>query len=327
LGEYSDGPVSYVGNPSPPHRATEIDLAQVEEFGLDAVLAVHIRENLNELFFTKDLDWATEREYRCVVLGPDPEPIYVDVSDHIRGVILGDAFPTHQIATVHHAVDAFRDVQVATIHYQNGRPILLPSIVPRKESTDRDHQRSGSMAERAVALAEAEREARDARGDRSAAIAPALSPLLQSVERAARHFRSAGDVHVSVFPSRAAAIPPAERQPAPGVPSEILQSEGAQCVVEHQPQQSFTLSMAVGVQLLKDQRLRMYALIATEVWKAGESDRQEVWRAEAKAGKSDDPADVAKDLADELDAEWAAAVVAFDERRHSPVPTPEGSNS
>src|SRR5690606_24048657 len=57
LGSYFDGPVSYVDDASPPRQATHVDLGQVEEFGLDAVLAVRIRENWKELFFTKDLDW------------------------------------------------------------------------------------------------------------------------------------------------------------------------------------------------------------------------------------------------------------------------------
>lgn len=134
-GDYFHGPVLYVDDPSPPYQATHVDIGQVEEFGLDAVLAVGIRENWKQLFFTKDKDWVTEREYRCVVLNQTPGPIYIDVSDHIRAVVLGDAFPLGQIATVHHVAETFENVEVVTIQYRNGRPLMLPSLVPRSGPT------------------------------------------------------------------------------------------------------------------------------------------------------------------------------------------------
>jgi hypothetical protein len=159
-GDYFHGPVSYVDDASPPHQVTSVDLGQVEEFGLDAVLTVRISENWKQLFFTKDRDWETEREYRCVVLNTDPAPIYIDVSDYVRLVVLGDAFPADQVATVHHAVEALGDVEVAVIRYQNGRPSLLPSLVHQEESIWLAHRHPGSTAERTAAFAKAEGEAK-----------------------------------------------------------------------------------------------------------------------------------------------------------------------
>lgn len=317
LGSYFHGPVSYVDDASPPHHATHIDLGQVEEFGLDAVLTARIRGNWERLFFTKDLDWETEREYRCVVLSPDPEPLYIDVSDCIRVVVLGDAFPPGQVATVHHAIDGIGNVEVTAIRYQNGCPILLPSIAPQVESTWRAHRQAGSTAERAAVLVEAENEANDAQNDRSRVIAPALNPLLRSLEWAGRQFEKASDALVSDYVRSSAAVPPEERQPAPGVPTEILQSEGALRVVEHQPEHSFTLSVAVSVQLLTNRRLRIYAVIATEVWGSEGCNQQELWRSESELVGGVDLGESARGVADELKHQWADAVEVFDGLRHS----------
>jgi hypothetical protein len=315
LGDYFHGPVHYVDDASPPYEATHVDMGQVEEFGLDAVLTVRIRKNWEQLFFIKDQDWVTEREYRCVVLNPVPGPIYIDVSDHIRAVILGDSFPTNQVATVHYAVEAFKNVEVATIRYQNGRPLILPSLVPKTESTQPAHRRSGSTGERAAALVDAENDIREARGKRSHAIAGALDPLIHSLKWASQRLETADDVRVSMYERSGSALPPGEQQPAAGVPTEILQSEGALVVVEHQPQQSFTLSVAVSVQLLTNDRLRMYAVIATEVWGSNGNERRDLWRADDEVGVGDDPANVAKELAGGLERQWADAVVGFNKRR------------
>lgn len=119
-----------------------------------------------------------------------------------------------------------------------------------------------------------------------------------------------------MYERRDAAVPLGERQPAPGVPTDILQTEGSLVVVEHQPQQSFTLSGAVNVQLRADDRLRMDAVISTEVWGPEGNDRRELWRAEDDAGVDGGPANTAKTMGAAMERQWAEAAAAFDQRRY-----------
>jgi DUF2971 family protein len=91
------GRVNYVEDPSPPYAATHVDIEQVDEFGIDAVIAATVEQHWRELFFTKDLDWATEHEYPWVVLTDDPVPLFVDVSECVRLIVLGDSFPAARV--------------------------------------------------------------------------------------------------------------------------------------------------------------------------------------------------------------------------------------
>jgi hypothetical protein len=62
---------------------------ELRESGASAAAAEHLRQNINEFFFTKHSDWGTEREYRFVVQTETPDPVFVKVRRALRVVILG----------------------------------------------------------------------------------------------------------------------------------------------------------------------------------------------------------------------------------------------
>lgn len=152
---YFDGPVEYVADPTPPLEVTSFRVDQVDEYGLDALAIARVQKYWRELFFRKDPDWAVEREYRCVVLTPDPAPLFVDVSGCVKAVILGNSFAAARVPAVHHAAGSLGGVEIVRIHYRNGQPSLLPAL-PEKAEFDRPHRRSGDVLARARALAEDE---------------------------------------------------------------------------------------------------------------------------------------------------------------------------
>jgi hypothetical protein len=156
-GTYFSAPVDYVDDPAPPLSVTSFDIGQVDEFGLDALVAARIQQYWRELFFTKDRDWAAEREYRCVIVTPDPVPLFVEIASCVKVIFLADNFPTAQLPAVHHAARRIGDVQVVSIRYVTGRPALLPSLL-RDAEFERPHRRSGDVVARTQALIEAEQE-------------------------------------------------------------------------------------------------------------------------------------------------------------------------
>ena len=123
----SIGPVAVRGGPVASHEAAHVDVEQVDEFGLDAVVAARVEQYWRELFFRKDLDWASEHEYRWVVLTNEPAPLFVDVSDCVHLIVLGDSFPAARLPSVRHAAQSMTSAQIVTIKYRNGRPMLLPA--------------------------------------------------------------------------------------------------------------------------------------------------------------------------------------------------------
>lgn len=62
-----------------------LDVEQIYEFGLDAVVSRYVERYHRELFFEKHSDWASEAEYRWVFVNPEPSPVYVDVSTALTG--------------------------------------------------------------------------------------------------------------------------------------------------------------------------------------------------------------------------------------------------
>lgn len=111
-----------------------IDLQQVDEFGADAV-ALHFSDTHHqELFFSKHIDWANESEFRLVRTDLSPSPFYLDVSDALNGVFLGDAFPEERGPALRAILEPFASIPVFRLRFHNRRlwchPFELGSATP-----------------------------------------------------------------------------------------------------------------------------------------------------------------------------------------------------
>jgi Protein of unknown function (DUF2971) len=95
------GEVTYSDSPLPGHETARalhaVRLIEAGNGDLEAGLRKHLDAHAQELFFRKLEDWLTEREYRYVVLGEDPNEIRAPYGDTLCAVIVGERFPGWQI--------------------------------------------------------------------------------------------------------------------------------------------------------------------------------------------------------------------------------------
>ena len=86
--------------------------------------AGHLRENIEELLFTKLRDWETETEYRFAIQTDEPGPIDVSVSTALVAVILGadEGSPFYEPAFARICDPA--EVEIFQMRWNHGRPHL-----------------------------------------------------------------------------------------------------------------------------------------------------------------------------------------------------------
>jgi hypothetical protein len=126
-GELVSMPVSYENMPRSDVDAFHLDAEKLDREGVEQTLRAHQRDHASSLFFYKSRDWEAEFEFRWVLLednGRD-EP-YVDVRRSLRGVIFGDAFPSHAVPMVARIIEG-SGILLARMHYRNGDPIIIPT--------------------------------------------------------------------------------------------------------------------------------------------------------------------------------------------------------
>lgn len=198
----------------------------------------------------------------------------------------------------------------------NGRPHLLPAT-EGSSGSERPCRRSGDLATRTKALLDAAREAAEARVTGARYTAGALSALLDALGRCASQLEALDNVVVALHDSGYAAVPLKERQRAVGVTrNDVVYSGGRMCVVEHQPQYSFTLVASVAAQALTDNRIRLHAALEMEDWHASGNERREVWRGRVEA-TPEAAADHALELGAELEQHLADAMTIYEAQRQS----------
>lgn len=82
-------------------------------------------EHWRDLFFRKNLDWASEREYRIAVIGvAESESFEVDLTDALLAIALGVEFPPHHESVLDHRLNSggFPYTVVGKMTYRNGAP-------------------------------------------------------------------------------------------------------------------------------------------------------------------------------------------------------------
>ncbi|MBQ0883189.1 DUF2971 domain-containing protein [Streptomyces sp. RT42] len=313
------GPVRYLrSQDGPPTRG--IDVGQVAEFGADAVALAYAEANKDSLFFRKHIDWDSEAEYRLILLNQSTDFDYVDIRSALTGIVLGSAFPQEQVNDLLEALEPYPGVTVEYLQFLNRRLHCFPfeGSVPRSRSLFTQSwpaaRREGSLAERLLALRDAEAAA-DARREAAEAL------IQETVERlgegAARLLSQLGlwpGTKVDSY-SQIAAVPERLRARSPGVPGEVIHYErGVLCVVESLPGPEHTLTAAAAIQVLDDEQLRLHAVVETEQRLPEGNKRQEHWRVEREIDAADARAAVAA-LLDELTAAAQRTRTAFDDAR------------
>lgn len=111
-GEAVSDEVLYSNRPRQGHeRARSLNATRLMEEGegdLEVGLRKHISMHVAELFFRKLADWASEHEYRFLVLDSIERVVEAPYSNTLRAVILGERFPDWQLAAAAHACASAR---------------------------------------------------------------------------------------------------------------------------------------------------------------------------------------------------------------------------
>lgn len=123
-GELYAGPVAYEDQPPSESAAYTLWATALKAQGETSVFAQHQRDHRDALYFSKSSDWASESEYRWVLLDGSVDDVYVDISTCLRGVVFGEDFPASAADMV--AAMLGHDVTLGRIKYRNGHPIVLP---------------------------------------------------------------------------------------------------------------------------------------------------------------------------------------------------------
>ena len=84
-------------------------------------LAEYIQRYHKDFFFLKTDDFATEYEYRAVVLAPSDDFAFVQYKDALAAVVVGEHFASWQLAGAAKACDA-AGVELRRVYWFGGRP-------------------------------------------------------------------------------------------------------------------------------------------------------------------------------------------------------------
>ncbi len=315
IGSLFDGAVQYRHEVQGIAQAVGLDVEQIHEFGLDVVVTNYVERYHRDLFFLKHPDWATEEEYRWVFVNQEPLPAYINIAGALTGLVLGDAFPEARLDAVYELADRF-NLEIRRVHFFNRwlhifpvaeQPILSPS----------PHRRSGSFDSRLQQLAKAESEAERASGLGEHLAAPVIDQLEALMAQIAATAAALPEVEVALHGS-VAAVPPAERRRAPGVPTYSWSyQKGVMCVVENLPRYSLTFVASAAVQTVADDRIKLHAAYEVECWRQDEpNERVELWRF-AEEAAPDNAATLAQRLVGQMKERLTSALAEFDERRAS----------
>jgi len=119
------GPVAYADRPL--HLV--FPLQDVRGDGLAGAVTALRDTRIHELFFTKNQDWASEREFRIVVLGePDKPPLDVEFGDSLVAVVLGETFPPTELSVLDTRLSRIdrTDIPLGRCLWSSGAPTVVP---------------------------------------------------------------------------------------------------------------------------------------------------------------------------------------------------------
>ncbi|MCP2047522.1 UNVERIFIED_ORG: hypothetical protein J3D58_001594 [Paenarthrobacter nicotinovorans] len=304
--------------------AHAISLEQAEEFGIDAVALRYAYVHREGVFFHKHADWASESEFRLVRTDLSTEPHYFDITNALTGVVLGDAFPPDRIPALRNMLAGFEHVDVYQARFHNRVFELFPMEVPAKDQVALWPapvtcsailpRRSGDLAQRLRTLEEVERSAEIAREEAMKVAAPILEIWRQSWAGRPELFENWPSVVVNAYPD-ATAIPHASRRKRPGIPGNAVAYEaGLMIVAENQPQYTFTLVLAIAVQIMSNGGGKFHACITTEERGNGSPVQHELYR-DLRHANADELMAVARQVWAGLTDALPNARMRFDELR------------
>jgi hypothetical protein len=116
--------------------AFTLNFDDLDTYGVDDALRAHIRTYLQELFFQKNTDWASEVEYRWVLLGDTPTPEFVPFGDALEAICVGENYADLDDPSLHFLAKRFGITNIPRITWGNGRVRVERKLPPGAVSID-----------------------------------------------------------------------------------------------------------------------------------------------------------------------------------------------
>ena len=106
---------------------------QLVEDGVEGYCYNHIKRHSGTLFFTKNIDYRDESEYRVVVFDPNHNYEFININKSIKGVIAGDRTPEVYFPLIRQLSERY-GIECRRAYWERGlgMPCLLPC---KKEKT------------------------------------------------------------------------------------------------------------------------------------------------------------------------------------------------
>jgi hypothetical protein len=98
-------------------------------------IAEYIEAHHDDFFFLKSDDFASEHEFRAVLMEDGDEYAYVDYDDALVAVIVGERFSNWQLLGAKRACER-ANAMFGKIGWSSGRPIAFPSVVDEQDQAD-----------------------------------------------------------------------------------------------------------------------------------------------------------------------------------------------
>jgi hypothetical protein len=94
-----------------------------------------IKSHGTELFFGKLTDWATEREYRYVVVS-DKCAEFVPIKESLAGIVVGTDFPSQESSVLRYRLEKLGrpGMHLAQLSWLNGQPMTVPYLQESAET-------------------------------------------------------------------------------------------------------------------------------------------------------------------------------------------------
>lgn len=110
-----------------------LDGNQLVKDGVEGYCYNHIKRHSGTLFFTKNIDYRDESEYRVVVFDPNHNYEFININKSIKGVIAGDRTPEVYFPLILQLSERY-GIECRRAYWERGlgRPCLLPC---KKEKT------------------------------------------------------------------------------------------------------------------------------------------------------------------------------------------------
>jgi uncharacterized protein (UPF0248 family) len=117
------GEVDYPCEDSINYKALVFDGNVLKDKSVEETVDLHIETNYKNIFYTKNIDYRDESEYRIVIIDKAEENEYkeIDVDECLVGIVLGNKLPEVYYPSIREACKS----EIRRLYWRNGRFIPI----------------------------------------------------------------------------------------------------------------------------------------------------------------------------------------------------------